>query len=275
MKKVFIVALVLAMAMLLLGCAPSGNSLYTASAEGEAGDDSAGSDQAGADTPLNPDGLSEADFNRIDWNTDAYSTYYKVISGDAVIHYWNGGKTVLMQVPDMLLYVSGENSIAVDLISGTVSNGFGAAFVPPSITPTSQQGPTYRDFTGVDVFLDDDMYVYSFEVDGGTAEYYINSSLVCVGWTYTSEEGSVAYILNDSISFEDAVDDVFREYATGSSGSGDDRYADTDGDGYSDWNEDRLPSPDEFDYITDLWKSGGLTGAEYFDKVDKLMGMTE
>ena len=70
--------------------------------------------------------------------------------------------------------------------------------------------------------------------------------------------------------FEEAVDDIFREHAKGTTEGGDDKYADTDGDGYSDWNEDRYPSTEEFDYLTDLWKSEGLTGGEYFDKIDSL-----
>lgn len=220
---------------------------------------------------INPDGMSKDDFEAIDWNTDAYSRYYKVVSGQAVIHYWNGGETALMQAPDILIYVSGSNSLALDLKTGETSEGYGSALIPPAGNLAEEgQKPEYADFLGVDVFEDADMYVFRYEVEGGTASYYVNSDLVCVGWVYSSSEGEAAVVINDTVSFEEAVDEIFREYADGTSSGDNDKYADSEGDGYSDWNEDRKPSDEEFDYLTDLWKSEGLSGEEYFEKIDEL-----
>ncbi|MBN1892154.1 MAG: hypothetical protein JW780_05175 [Clostridiales bacterium] len=220
---------------------------------------------------IDSEGMSEDDFEAIDWNTDAYSQYFKVVSGQAVIHYWDGGETALIQAPDVLIYVSGGNSLALDLETGEISEGYGGAFIPPAANLTEEgRKPKYSDFLGVDVFEDADMYVFRYDVEGGTASYYVNNSLVCVGWVYSSSEGEAAIIINDTRSFEEVVDEIFREYADGSSSGSNNKYADSDGDGYSDWNEDRKPSDEEFDYLTDLWKSEGLTGEEYFDKIDEL-----
>ena len=41
------------------------------------------------------DPISKKDYDRIDWNLAAYSNYFYVESGSAVIHYWNGGETIL------------------------------------------------------------------------------------------------------------------------------------------------------------------------------------
>ncbi|NLW89851.1 MAG: hypothetical protein GXY43_09090 [Clostridiaceae bacterium] len=218
-----------------------------------------------------PRELSEEEIRSIDWNTDAYSKYYVVVTGETVIHYWNGGETALMQLPDMLIYVSGNESLAVDLKTGHISEGFGGSMVPPASDMSGgQQDPGSYDFSGVDYDPEADMYVFRYSVEGGEATYFVNRELVCVGWEYDSPIGIVSVLLNQSATFEEAVDDIFREHAKGTTEGGDDKYADTDGDGYSDWNEDRYPSTEEFDYLTDLWKSEGLTGGEYFDKIDSL-----
>ncbi len=292
MKKAFFVIIALMLTLVFGGCPETKNNLEqnnigSESSQGENDDEamigssgsSSGSSGSASDEnnqssgSSSGDGLSEADFNKIDWNYDAYSTFFKVVTDEAVIYYWDGGETVLMTMPDMLMYMfsgAGEStSIAVDLKSGYITEGYGFASITQLANAESlaqQAAPKYQSYAGMEIFSDEDMYVYTFSIEGGTASYYVNKSLVCVGWTYVSDEGQVTYILEGSASFEAVVDNAFKEYADGSSGGGEEKYSDTDGDGYSDWNEERPPSLEEFETLTERWKDEGLEGTDYFRK---------
>ena len=294
MKKVFIIVIALMVILIFGGCPNSDNtpginsvsdtgddSVSTGQPMLENGSDSQNSSGSSSDedsqNASQSGGLSESDFSKIDWNYDAYSTFFKVVTEQAVIYYWDGGETVLFTMPDMIMYMFGgdgeSTSIAVDLKSGYISEGYGFASIPQLANAdqlSQQAAPKYQNYAGMEIFSDEDMYVYTLPVEGGTASYYVNKSLVCVGWTYSSDEGQVTYVLEGFTSFEAAVDNAFKEYADGNPGGGEEKYADSDGDGYSDWNEDRPPSLEEFETLTERWKDEGLEGTEYFRKAGEV-----
>ena len=294
MKRVFFVILALMLVLVFGGCPKTENNLdqnnvgiesNREETQGEALIEDAGNSSSGnasdeenqGSGDSSGKGLSESNFNKIDWNYDAYSTYFKVVTKEAVINYWDGGETVLMTMPDMIMYMfsgAGEStSIAVDLKSGYITEGYGFASIPQlanAAQPAAQPAPKYQSYNGMQVFSDEDMYVYTFPVEGGTASYYVNKSLVCAGWTYSSDEGQVTYVLEGFSSFEAAVDNAFKEYADGHPGGGEEKYADSDGDGYSDWNEERPPSLEEFETLSERWKDEGLEGTDYFRKAGEV-----
>ncbi|NLM78649.1 MAG: hypothetical protein GX173_11285, partial [Ruminococcaceae bacterium] len=78
------------------------------------------------------DPISKKDYDRIDWNLAPYSNYFYVESGSAVIHYWNGGETILAYFTDILMYVSASSgkSVTVDLKTGYTSEGHGGMPIP-------------------------------------------------------------------------------------------------------------------------------------------------
>jgi hypothetical protein len=215
------------------------------------------------------DPISDDTYDQIDWNLDAYSEYFCVISDSAVIHYWNGGSTILASFPGILMYVSTgpmATSITVDLDTGNISEGEGSMMMPNFGQMPDAEMPTQTlGYMGTDNFEGWDVIVYSADVEGGTASYFVNrANLTCIGWTYVSSAGSVTYAFGENPEFEDVVDAIFEsEKDLPDDSEGDPDYSDSDGDGFSNWNEDRLPTLEELDDLKDIWKSEGMSQAEF------------
>lgn len=241
-------------------------------------DDGTVSDEAefGVYGPGDPIGPEE--YELIDWNLGAYSKCFYAISGEAVIYYWDGGETILGYFPGTLMLVdsaAGE-SVTVDLDTGYTSEGHGDMRMPSfgagvSAEDTLSSVQTLI-FSEEMLFEGQDVRVYTAEVTGGTADYYVSTpAMVCIGWKYSSAEGSVTYVLGD-FSFEDVVDDILEENSEEPEEASEDGldFSDTDGDGFSDWNEDRRPTSDELHELAELWKSEGMSQTEYLKRATEL-----
>lgn len=222
------------------------------------------------------DPISDDTYDQIDWNLDAYSEYFCVIANDAVIHYWNGGETILGSFPGILMYVSTgpmATSITIDLDTGNVSEGYGSMMMPNFAQASDIDAPPQTlGYMGTDNFDGWDVVVYSADVEGGTASYFVNkATLTCIGWTYVSSEGSVTYAFGENPEFEDVVDAIFEsEKDLPDDSDGEPDYSDSDGDGFSNWNEDRLPTLEELEELKDIWKSEGMSQAEYMTQISEI-----
>ncbi|MDD4096770.1 MAG: hypothetical protein PHP22_11090 [Oscillospiraceae bacterium] len=223
------------------------------------------------------DSITEQDYNRIDWNLSAYSTYFCVVSGSAVIHYWGGGETILAYFTNILMYVNAYTgtSLTVDLKTGYTSKGYGSMPIPDfgSTEELAEQPAQMLAYSGIENFEGQEVIVYSTDVEGGNASYFISvPAWKCIGWEFVSGEGTVTYFFNENATFEDVVDSIF-ESANDSLPEDTDEepdYHDSDGDGFSDWNEDRMPSLEELEELKDRWRDEGMPQDQYLTSVSEL-----
>ena len=285
MRRVCIFISMLLIVSLTAGCQLSGFSALTDKDETTAADhDASPGEDAKSDQDVQVDAGDIGDpmpkntYDQIDWNLDSYSEYFCVISSSSVIHYWNGRDTILVSFPGMLMYVSSgpsAKSFTVDLETGDVSECYSNMMMSVFGTDGTDAPPQTLGYMGTDNFEGQDVIVYSAEVDGGTASYFINkANLTCIGWTYDSAAGSVTYILGENPAFEDVVDAIFEyEKDLPDDSDGEPDYSDTDGDGFSDWNEDRLPTLEEMEELKDLWKSEGMSRDEYLTQISKMFSL--
>lgn len=286
MKRLTVIILAVFLAFSCLGCQSNGGD-----DSGQSGDNVEGNtvaaeesnspvpDSSDFDSYDFGDQISTADYALIDWNMDAYTSYFCVMSAEYEIHYWNGGETILSYFPGIIMLVdsaAGE-SVTVDLNSGYVSEGFGAMPMPEFGGDTDedmQRAPELALFySGSGSFRGQDVMVYTFDVGVGTASYYVSTpDLVCIGWEVTSDEGTVTYYLGDDPGFAEVVGGILEENSeTPSEASGGEPdYSDTDGDGFSDWSEDRQPTSEELSELAELWKSEGMSQAEYLKRATEL-----
>ncbi|NCB52091.1 MAG: hypothetical protein EOM54_09455 [Clostridia bacterium] len=225
------------------------------------------------------DQITAADYAIIDWNLDAYTSYFCVVSGGNEVHYWNGGETVLGYFPGIIMLVDSAagTSVTVDLSTGYTSEGYGAMPMPDFGGGTDEdmeRAPVQALFySGRGSFREQDVMIYTVDVGVGTAEYYVSTpDLVCIGWEVSSSEGAVTYFLGEDPGFEAVVDAMLEENTEApNEASGDEPdYSDTDGDGFSDWNEERRPTSEELHELSELWKSEGMSQAEYLKRATEL-----
>lgn len=252
----------------------------TSAPEGQTETVASDNDQPGQDAYQMGDPITEQDYTQIDWNLAAYSNYFCVESGPAVIHYWNGGETILAYFTDILMYVSASEgkSVTVDLKTGYTSEGHGGMPIPEfgqsqDVVEIPTQVLAYM---GTENFEGQDTIVFSADVEGGTASYFINkASMKCMGWQFVTSEGTVTYHLSENAVFEDVVDSIFESANDPLPEDSDEEpdYHDSDGDGFSDWNEDRPPTQEELGELTAKWQHEGMSEGEYIARLAELFNL--
>jgi hypothetical protein len=97
-----------------------------------------------------------------------------------------------------------------------------------------------------------------------------------MGWQFVSSEGTVTYYLSENALFEDVVDHIFESENDPLPDESDEEpdYHDRDGDGFSDWNEDRQPTHDELHELTRKWKHEEMSEIEYIGRLPELFNLS-
>ena len=225
MKKYIAMMIAAALILAVSGCAQKTAANTSAeeenSREQSAAQPAVGDEDAYATGDWNTSGLSRKQIDSIDWNLNAYAKYFRVDSGGATFHYWNLDTCLGILTDGDILYMSPGSTIIIDAESGESYETEGSFFagMMPHVEGEGMDMPIVpiapdetNDFS-LNLNSESGMYVFVFDLGESVNEYFINSDLVCVGWTVTTDDGSVTYYLGEDPGFENVADEIMPEGA--------------------------------------------------------------
>ncbi len=190
-------------------------------------DDSPDFAQSSKENPeeWNESGLTNAQIDSIDWNLDAYKTYFRVESDGEVFHYWNMSECIGVLKDASLVYIHEDTKIVVDAISQQKYESEITYFdgMLPAAEDAAMEKPVIPNEPSDDCLYvmirdpESGLYMLVFDYAQYRISYYINEELKCIGWGKSTLSSDTNYFYNVDPGYENMVMQYFPEGLPGHS----------------------------------------------------------
>ncbi len=162
------------------------------------------------DIQWNTSGLSREQIDSINWNIDAYKSYFRVDMDEYFFCYWDMN-TVLGILPDGdVLYKNPSQTIVVDAETGEYYESdisFFNGILPTQDSaqmqvPEIPEAPSEEYYFSMSKETDTGNYIFTLDLLEQRTQYTINEDLTCIGWAAQSLEGKVSYFFGEDPGFD-------------------------------------------------------------------------
>ncbi len=175
--------------------------------------------QSGKENPdeWNLSGLTDEQIDSIDWNMEAYKTYFRVEADNEVFHYWNMSECIGILKDASLVYLHEDVKVLIDAITGnqyeseiTFFNG-----MLPAASDAMIEKPTIPDKPSDDFLYvmikdpDSGLYMLVFDYAQYRVSYYINEDLKLIGWGKSTISSDTRYYFNNDPGYAEMVAQYF------------------------------------------------------------------
>ena len=162
------------------------------------------------DIEWNTSGLSREQIDSINWNAEAYKSYFRVDMDEYFFCYWNMN-TCLGTLPDGdVIYMTPSRTIVVDAETGEYYDSdvsFFSGILPTQDSaqvqvPEIPAAPSEEYYFSMTKDTVSGNYIFTLDLLEQRTQYTINENLVCIGWTAQSLEGTVSYFFGEDPGFD-------------------------------------------------------------------------
>jgi hypothetical protein len=226
MKKAVLIILALALLFTVIGCGKKEDIVEYDYSQSDDNSQSVASDnsdfaQSSKENPdeWNESGLELSEISSIDWNLEAYKTYFRLETNGEVYHYWDMTTCIGFLKDASLVYIHENLKIVIDAISGEQAESEVTFFdgMLPAASDAMMEAPTIPDKPSNDFLYvmvknpETGLYMLVFDYAQYRISYYISEDLKCIGWGKSTTSSDVNYYFTDNPGYENIVSQYFPE----------------------------------------------------------------